>query len=323
MRIDSAIGKKSYFNKFRIHDILSIAEFYTIITLSVFVILSIVLFGSIQEAWKWIIYNFLVSGFIISVAVIDKNTKFGKHFSLFRRLYIVFVVFFVYTQVQIYIRAMNPGLYDETLIKWDFAIFGTHPTRFFKQFYNPILTEYLQFAYFTFFFLPVSHGLELFFSKKEEEFNTLVAFIVFSFYFSYLMYFFMPAIGPRFTIHEFSAISREMPGIWLTDFFRSFIDTGGGIPLGIANPEIYTNRDCMPSGHTWITIVNIYLAYKFASKTRWIYYILGFSLIFSTIYLRYHYVVDIIAGIFFAILTIIIEPKIKNMFNKYGFGKQK
>lgn len=314
--------KKSFFNLFRIQDFLSIAEFYTIISLSIFVILSVVLFGSIEDAWKWILYNITILIFIISVAFIDNNNKFGKHLRLFRRLYIVLIVFFVYTQVQIYIRVINPGLYDETLIKWDYGIFGTNPTHFFKQFYNPVLTEYLQFAYFTFFFLPVLHGLELFFTKRDEEFNTLVAFIVFSFYFSYMMYFFMPAIGPRFTLHEYSGIGTEMPGLWITGFLRNFIDTGGGVPFGVANPELFVNRDCMPSGHTWITIVNIYLAFKFVSKTRWIYYILGSSLIFATIYLRYHYVVDVFAGIFFAILTIIIEPRIRLLFGRLGFGKK-
>ncbi len=299
-----------------ISNLLTLAEIYSMVMLALFTALAIIYRGSLDNAIYWIAYNVLISIVIYCVAKIDGLSVLGKYFRLFRRLYTVLIVFFIYSQAQVYIRIVNPELYDEYLIRWDYSIFGIHPTYFFGKFSNPYLTEYLQFAYFTFFFMPVSLGLELYLSKRDREFDNLVGIIVFSFFFSYLMYFFMPAIGPRFTLHNYHAIGIEMPGLFLTDFFRNFVDSGGGIPPGIASPELFVNRDCMPSGHTWITLVNIYIAYKYKAKTRTVYLVLGFSLIISTIYLRYHYVVDVFAGIFFAVITLLIEPKIHSFYVK-------
>jgi membrane-associated phospholipid phosphatase len=39
------------------------------------------------------------------------------------------------------------------------------------------------------------------------------------------------------------------------------------------------------------------------------------ALIISTVYLRYHYVVDVIAGILLAMLTILISPQAKRLFS--------
>lgn len=314
---DSQTVKKIFTLKGRrFSDIFTPAELYTLSMLALFTSLALIYYAGIVNSYQWIVYNVLISIVVYFVASIDRFGNSGKHFRLFRRLYTVLIVFFIYSQAQVYIRVINPALYDEYLIGWDRFIFGTDPTHYISKFTNPVLTEFFQFAYFTFFFMPVLLALELYLTKRDEEFDNLVGIIVFSFFFSYLMYFFMPAIGPRFTLHEYHTIGDEMPGLLLTDFFRQFIDSGGGIPHGIANPELFVNRDCMPSGHTWITLVNIYMAYKYKAKTRWIFYILGFSLIISTIYLRYHYVVDVMAGMVFALFTLLIEPKIQGLYLK-------
>ncbi len=314
------IIKEPFFHT-KLKNILNLGDIYTLIVLGVYTLFDVILMFSIENAWQWMLYNLLIAGTVLSIATLDSMINSGKFFHLFRRLYIVAVVFFIYSQGQVYIRAFNPRLYDGVLMGWDQALFGVNPTEWMKQFITPVLTEYLQFAYVTFFFLPVIHGVELYLKKRDDDFINLIGIIVFSFYFSYLLYFFLPAIGPRFSLHGFFVTNTEMPGIWLTDFFRNFVNSGGGIPDGAARPEFYVNRDCMPSGHTWITLVNIYMAYKFKVKTRWLFYILGFSLIFATIYLRYHYVVDVMAGIVFAVVTILIEPRLKGVFKKRGFTK--
>lgn len=66
----------------------------------------------------------------------------------------------------------------------------------------------------------------------------------------------------------------------------------------------------MPSGHTMMTLMNMILAFRFRSKLRWVFLIMGCSLIFSTVYLRYHYVVDVIAGIILAFLALGLESKV-------------
>jgi membrane-associated phospholipid phosphatase len=216
---------------------------------------------------------------------------------------------------------VNPHDYDKILIDWDMAIFGVHPTVWLSQFANPVLTEYFQFSYMMFYVLPFVLGIEFTLRNLDDKFFEFARIIIFGFFLSYLLYFFMPAIGPRFTLHDFSMLNTELPGLALTNFFRDLVNAGGGVMPDTVNPAAIVNRDCMPSGHTMMTFLTILLAFKFKSKYKWIVAVIGFSLIFATVYLRYHYVVDVVAGIAFALLTIWIEPKIEILLRKIGFYK--
>lgn len=301
---------------FKFRDILSTAEVYTLIILAIYSILAIIFYPWIEKAADLIWLNCSIGLAIISVAAIDSKFNGGQLFKIFRKLYLLPMVYLIYSQIQSYIKVINPYDYDYLLINLDKMIFGFNPTEALYNISNPILTEYLQFSYMTFFFMPLIQGIELHIKSKENEFNDFAAKMVLGFYISYLLYLILPAIGPRFTLHDFSNLSNELPGLWLSDIFREFVNTGGGIPLGAANPAAMVNRDCMPSGHTMMTVMNIYLAFRNKSSFKYLFFIIGISLIFATMYLRYHYVVDVIAGLFFAILTIKLEPYFRKLIPK-------
>jgi len=220
----------------------------------------------------------------------------------------------------VYLRIINPYDYDWLLIIWDYKIFGVNPTEVLGQIANPWLTEFLQYSYMLFFIMPLAVGFELFATKRLDDYIRFTRMIAFSFFASYLLYFLMPSVGPRFTLHDFSALNIELPGVFLTDFLRELVNIGGGIRASVPLAPIdAVSRDCMPSGHTWITLVNIWLAYKFRSINRYWIYFFGTGLIFGTVYLRYHYVVDVFAGIVFAGLTIWLEPKLRKLLKRIGF----
>jgi len=130
------------------------------------------------------------------------------------------------------------------------------------------------------------------------------------------LYFCLPAIGPRFTIHDFALTSQELPGVWITDMLRNIINVGGGVVKGVADPTSVVNRDCMPSGHTMLTLVNIALAFRFKSRYRYVFLIIGGSLIFGTVYLRYHYVVDLLVGGFLVLLCMPLEVPVDKYVQK-------
>jgi membrane-associated phospholipid phosphatase len=251
---------------------------------------------------------------LIASNLFNRRNSFG----VYRQLYLVPFIFLVYNNVKSIIDVLFSSDFDQYLIEIDNFIFGTQPAILLEPIINPILTEYLQISYFLFFFMPIIHLIEL--AKKEDKqlLNKLTRNIIFGFYFSYLLYLFIPAIGPRFTVFDFNAINLELQGIFITEYLREIINIGGGIPLNSINPMVDVNRDCMPSGHTMMTIINIYYAYKFQSKLRYFFYIIGFSLIFATIYLRYHYFIDIIAGLLFAYLSIIFENKFHKIIKENG-----
>jgi membrane-associated phospholipid phosphatase len=52
----------------------------------------------------------------------------------------------------------------------------------------------------------------------------------------------------------------------------------------------------MPSGHTQIVLMVLFLAYRYEKFLYYLFFPIICGLILSTVYLRYHYVIDLLVG---------------------------
>jgi membrane-associated phospholipid phosphatase len=251
----------------------------------------------------------VIVGDIFIIAGNDKN-KSSKFWKYLHYWYLVPLILIFFKELYLMIDPIRGVIYDDTLIAIDRFIFGTDPTVELFKISNPILTEILQIVYGTFFFLPVILGGEFLLNKRMYELDYSTFIIVFGFVLSFIGYFLVPAIGPRFTLHNFSTNNQEMPGILITDFLREIVNSGESIPTGTLNPERIVQRDVFPSGHTQMTLLVMYLSVKFNSKLKYFFLINGTLLIFATVYLRYHYVIDLVGGAVFMLLTLWSGKKI-------------
>jgi membrane-associated phospholipid phosphatase len=307
--------------QFTLKEILSPIDLYSITMLGLYSLMALVYLPYISNSSSWIMFNVLIASSIISLSAAAIKLEHNRLFLILRRLSVFPLILFVYDQAQIYIRVINPHDYDNILISWDRAIFGVNPTQWISMFASRPLTEFLQLSYMLYFIMPVVHAVELHLKKKDIEYDNLARKIAFSFYISYLLYFIMPAIGPRFTLHNFTALNTDLPGLWLTNTFREIINVGANIVHGAINPAALVNRDCMPSGHTWLTLINIIMSFRNKSRFRYAFLFFGTALIISTVYLRYHYVVDVMAGAVCACLALIIEPRLVSLLRRKGFNR--
>lgn len=279
------------------------ADVVSLVFLSLLTLLNILFFSRVQYAGLLIIINCIVSFGIILLTykAQEKNTKLL--ITLHRWYYYPFILF-VFKEIYLMLRQIHPHDYDTLLIAIDRWIFGVDPTVWLSQFAHPLLTELLQWAYFSYYFLFIILGYELYRRYDLETFDRAAFFIVYGFYLSYLGYFLLPAVGPRFTLHDFYAINEELPGLWLTPFMRDFINAGESISFSLPNAIEYVQRDVFPSGHTQLTLVVVYLSHRYRIATRWVLTGIALLLIISTVYLRYHYVIDLVGGALFFVLTI-------------------
>ena len=291
-------------------------DIYAAVTLSVYVLLAIIFYPKVDDASAIILTDVFIAVSVAAVIILQALTG-NTVVTMIRRFYMVPVIYLMYEQVHAFVRIVHPKDYDHLLIAADRAIFGTDPTIWMAQFATPALTEYLQICYFMFYLLPIMHAVELARTGPSERFDELIRGITFCYAISYLLYFIMPAIGPRFTLHDFRATDIELPGLWLTPMLREIVNQGGGVIGTVADPTAVVNRDCMPSGHTMLTLVNILLAMRFRSKLRWVFVVIGGSLIIATVYMRYHYVVDVIVG---AVLAVLVLPQ-ERVVNKAIAGR--
>lgn len=215
------------------------------------------------------------------------------------------LILLTFKQIYFLIRPVRgAGDYDHLLIAFDRMIFGADPTHVLYAIANPVLTELLQIAYALFYVLPIILAWALFLKNRKLETEYVIFATVYGFFISYIGYFLLPAVGPRFTLHNFAMNDIELPGLWLTQALRFVVNTGESIPPGTPNPVLFVQRDVFPSGHTMMTAMVMYLAVRYKSNVRFFILITGALLIFATVYLRYHYVADVAAGLVFMLFAL-------------------
>lgn len=247
--------------------------------------------------------NFLII-IIVFILAFLACTYNKRTLKLLHYLYIAPLIFFTFKELYYMIVPIRQQDFDWLFINIDRFLFGTDPTVFMYQFAHPVLTEFLQIVYGIFYLLPIILVLVLLRNRRFLASDYAVFSIIYGFYLSYLGYFLLPAIGPRFTLHDFSKLNTELPGLFLTPYIRALIDAGESIPAGTLNPAAVVQRDVFPSGHTMITLITMYLSVKLKSRSRYFLLPVGSLLIFSTVYLRYHYVIDLIGGLLFMMFSL-------------------
>jgi len=227
------------------------------------------------------------------------------------------LVIFTFEQLYYLIGPIHQGKdYDGLLIALDRQLFRVDPTVWLARFAHPLLTEALQIAYSLFYVLFLAVGFEFYRNADPSRFRYFRFTIVYGFLLSYAGYFLLPAVGPRFTLHDFSKIDGELPGLLLTPALRWFINAFESIPSGVSSAVAMAGaqRDVFPSGHTMMTIVALMFACRHRLKVRRCLLVLGTMLILATVYLRYHYVIDIMAGALLALPCLLSAGRVYSLF---------
>ena len=241
--------------------------------------------------------NFLIGLYstliIVQIGLIRLNNK-GKFLSFFYDLiFPTICILAIFDSLEWLVHYVNPKDIDPLLIRLDYMIFGNHPTVILEKIMNPFLTDVLQLAYSLYYFVPIGYGAVLLLNNQKEEFNRSLFLILFCFYLSYLGYILFPALGPRFYLNDLQTTGLQ--GYALAEPLQNLLNRLEGI-----------KRDAFPSGHTGITVLVLYLSYKYKRWFFWLALPVVSALIFATVYCRYHYVVDVIAGFGLTIITIVL-----------------
>ena len=283
--------------------LLSPVDLTSIVFLLFITMLNLVFHTRVQQ-WPTLILVNLAIIVLIGILAWGAETKQTKLLIGLHRWYCYFIIIFIFKEIYLMVHPIHPVDYDQFFISIDRWMFGVNPTEWMMRFAHPVLTEILQIAYFSYYILFIVLGVELYRRYAIEDFDKAAFLIVYGFYLSYLGYFVLPGVGPRFTLHSFSSLELELPGILLTDLLRAIINVGESIPRAHPNPIEVVQRDVFPSGHTQLTIIVMTLGLRYRLKARWFLLVFGSLLIVATVYLRYHYVVDLIAGALLAWFTI-------------------
>lgn len=235
-------------------------------------------------------YALMAAGVFIVMALVRREDRLPPVLRVLVNFYPAAFVPILYESLGPLIVAARPIARDDLLIAADRRLFGTDPTVWLQQFLRPGLTDFLFVAYLTYYFIAIALGAILWrrspSTTRRFIFTLTLAYVV-----SYAGYFALPALGPRVAL-----ASQHTAPLETTTLSRTISSTLDELEN--------TKFDVFPSGHTMIAVVVVIVAFQRARDAFWWLLPVAVCLVVSTVYCRYHYVMDVITGAALAAVTV-------------------
>jgi membrane-associated phospholipid phosphatase len=250
----------------------------------------LLLWGRLPEA------PILLAAHIVAAAAVVFEVKRPNRTSwVFRNWYPIIYVACCYKEMAILIPAVWRTDADRWLADLDLRLWRAHPTVWLERIHTPALTEFLQIVYTLFIPAVLTVAVLLWRARRYTEFRYYGFLIALGFLVSYIGYLLVPARGPRFLLHPLQTF--PLSGLWMFEHLQSTLDR-----LESAH------YDCFPSGHTELTILAWWGSRMVSKRLAAVYFVYALLIVFATVYLRYHYSVDVLAGILVAAMLILAGP---------------
>jgi len=258
----------------------------------------------IPGAWALLALHALGIGLILLAAKAGR-LRAGAAVWAFRHWYPLPYIGACYREMALLIPAIRRVEFDAGMAQLDRLLWGVYPTVWLERFCRAWLTEILQLIYVLFFAAVLLVAWLLWHRGRLEEFRYYAFVISLGFLTSFWGYLLVPVRGPRFWLENFH--SAPLEGIWLFTDLRGLLDF-----LESAH------YDCFPSGHVALTLVACWGAWRISPLLGRLYIIYGVVMAFSTVYLRYHYTVDLLAGALLAAAVLATAPRLYGSPRKGG-----
>jgi hypothetical protein len=179
------------------------------------------------------------------------------------------------------VDAFHPVLQDARLALLEERMFGLQVSVWVSNAVPPALQDVLMVCYYGHFIWALVLSVVLYAHKRTAAFDEFLLALGLIFAIGYTSYILVPAVGPRLFLA--SAFPGALQGVIVTPFLESLMLTPRFI------------RDCFPSGHTGVTLLVLFYAFRFSRRTFWIVLLPGLGLIIATLSGRFHYAVDLVA----------------------------
>jgi membrane-associated phospholipid phosphatase len=234
-------------------------------------------------------YHGSVIVIIISLAALQRR---GRWWRIAHDWYPLFLFITAFEEVARLSLAFVPHWQDRYVIQIERALFSTAPTAWLNRHRGPIVTEFLEFGYFTFYWImPVVGGLlyegiwraspsER--SSPNQPFRIWMDATVLGYIVCFATYLLFPTEGPA---HTLMAPDSSLTAAGPFHRLVLLIQRHGGV-----------HGNAFPSGHIMASVVAYLAALKWQAKlAKWITVPLLLMCV-GAVYDGYHYVSDIVAG---------------------------
>ena len=193
------------------------------------------------------------------------------------------VVFALYSTLNPLIDRVSPTLMDPFILRADHLLFGGYPAVYFAGDLPPPLVDLLMIAYVSYYAWPVAMAVRLYVRGEHEQLQpvhhpggagNLAE---------------LPVLragpGHRPALHPGEPLRRPAQG-WLlgTALYEALL----------RSPMI---RDCFPSGHTALSLLILWYAFRHDRRFFWVMLPFAVGIISATLLMRFHYVLDLVFAV--------------------------
>ncbi len=221
-------------------------------------------------------------------------------FATFLRETLPFLVcVLIYTNLHDTIGFVNTRDVHLYLIGLDQALFGVQPSVWAERFVSRPLTELMSFFYVSFLWIAPATSLLLLAQRRFAEFRAATVSVLVCFYLGYGLYVLFPAAPPRLVlVFDYAKSLEGYPRLFSSLQARAF----ELLPVD--------SRAAFPSLHAAVSLLALLNSWRHARRLFWLLLPFVLGLWVSTIYLRHHYFVDLLAGWLLAPCALLVAPRL-------------
>ncbi len=237
---------------------------------------------------------------------------------LLRHFYPIVLYTGLYCEIGMLNQMFVRGYLDGFFIRLDQRLFGLQPSlAFMDRLPYLAISELFYVSYFSYYVMIVGIGAILYLQQKERFFN-YVSIISFVFYVCFLVYILLPVVGarvfwahvPGFNLPADLGLQEHPipfpPAVQVGPFFKI---------MEVIYRYFEAHGAAFPSSHVAVALGTLYFSWRYMPKMRYIHLVVVILLILSTVYCRYHYVVDVMAGVLTAAVLI---PLGQLLYDRFG-----
>jgi membrane-associated phospholipid phosphatase len=216
-----------------------------------------------------------------------------------RHFYPVLMYTAFYRETGVLNTMFFPDYLDVHFVALEQRLFGFQPSLFFMH-RLPYLfvSEVFYAAYFSYYIMIAGVGLALFL-RYRAQFYHYVSVVSFVFYCCYLTFIMLPVTGPRLFFREVDGY--QFPPEWfamgLAHPYPEIVQHGPFFQIIALIYQLFEPPGAaFPSSHVAVAWCTVAFSFRYLPRIRYVHFVAAVLLCLGTMYCRFHYAVDVIAG---------------------------
>jgi hypothetical protein len=197
---------------------------------------------------------------------------------------------------------------DDWLYRTDVALFGVEPTVAVARLYRPLLTDWMATCYGIFFITPMFLGIALCLRGRGADFREMATAVMLQMWLGFFLFICLPAGPPRYypLLHDSVFRSRIPSLLGINDYLQGTWDTYDPLLVRSAFPSLHCAYGLMTAIYAWRFGDGVFPRHP--RLFFWVTLPLQLSLFASTVYLRHHWIPDMVVGWTVSLVACTVAP---------------